>query len=131
MNLWCVVEEVVLVIVACERLEVLDPALIRSGRLQYHFHLDYPKNQDIEDIIGLQLEEMGSLIDPSISATEICLSLIANENQRKYTCADIVGIGRRAKEMALREFIQKLYDEEKLSDNDTVFRIEMRHFLTF
>ena len=50
----------ILIITACQSKDVVDEALLRPGRLQYHFHLQAPALEDIYDILSVKMRNIFS-----------------------------------------------------------------------
>src|SRR5260370_26221752 len=46
-------EELVFVIGTTNFVEILDPALLRPGRFEFHLHIPYPDNDDPEAILDI------------------------------------------------------------------------------
>lgn len=86
----------VLIIGITNRKDVLDPALIRSGRIEYHIEIPLPNEQGRKEILEIYLEPLRSK------------NLVANIDTNKwaqrlngYSGADIEALVTKAKNMAL------------------------------
>jgi SpoVK/Ycf46/Vps4 family AAA+-type ATPase len=80
----------VLVVACTNKLEDLDAALLRPGRLEEHVHLDYPNAGDIKAI--LQIHLAGAPISSNVD-----IGTLAEELEAKNaTGADVEGICREA-----------------------------------
>jgi SpoVK/Ycf46/Vps4 family AAA+-type ATPase len=80
----------VLVVACTNRLEDLDAALLRPGRLEEHVHLDYPKAGDIKDMVQIHLGR-------APVSGHLDIDALAEELEAKNaTSADVEGICREA-----------------------------------
>jgi SpoVK/Ycf46/Vps4 family AAA+-type ATPase len=86
----------VLVVACTNRLDALDAALLRPGRLQEHFYLGTPFTEDLVDILKLRLERIPMADD--VSLEDIAKSLV----ERNTTGADVEGLCREVCLMAFR-----------------------------
>lgn len=86
----------VLVIACTNRLESLDAALLRPGRLQEHMFLDLPNVQDLQEILALRLS--GIPVDAGVSMEELSTTLFANGAMG----ADVEGLCREACMISMR-----------------------------
>jgi len=86
----------VLVVAATNRLDAIDAALLRPGRLEEHVFLSYPKSSCIQDILKIQTAKMP--IDDSVDFVKLSDML----EVAKASCAEIEGICRDACLIAMR-----------------------------
>lgn len=86
----------VLVIAATNRLDAIDAALLRPGRLEEHVLLSYPKSSFIHQILMIQTAKMP--IDSSVDLMKLSDILEGS----KATCAEIEGVCRDACMIAIR-----------------------------
>lgn len=86
----------VLVVAATNRLDSIDAALLRPGRLEEHILLSYPDSSSIQEILKLQTASMP--IDDSVDMIKLSDKLEVS----KASCAEIEGICRDACLIAMR-----------------------------
>jgi transitional endoplasmic reticulum ATPase len=87
----------VLVVACTNRLESLDAALLRPGRLEEHLHLELPSTEDLEEILKLLLARIP--LDDTVK-----LQVLAQELYEKAaTGADVEGLCREVCLTVLRE----------------------------
>lgn len=85
------------VVIACtNRLETLDAALLRPGRLEEHVLLQEPTSRDVEHILRLNLAR--ARLQDNVDLERIGTQLVS----RGASCADVEGISREAVMLALR-----------------------------
>jgi transitional endoplasmic reticulum ATPase len=97
----------VMVIGATNRPDMIDPALLRSGRFDRLVFIGEPSEEGREDILKIHTRQ--SPLSPDVSLREIA------EITDGYVGSDLESIGREAAMVALRE-------------DDEAEQIEMRHF---
>ena len=85
--------EGVIVIGACNDASRLDPALVRSGRLEKIIHIPYPSTEDLAKIFRFHLKQDLSEFDPMTIA----------EGLNGFTGADVEAAVRSARRKARRE----------------------------
>jgi AAA family ATPase len=85
-----------LVIACTNRIESLDSALLRPGRLHEHILMDTPTAEDLEDILRLRLVKIP--VHPALSLRDLASSLL----RRGATGADVEGLCREAFMIAMR-----------------------------
>jgi SpoVK/Ycf46/Vps4 family AAA+-type ATPase len=86
----------VLVIGCTNRIENIDSALLRPGRLQEHFLMDYPTLDDCNDILHLRLKNIS--LDKNVVLEDISRSLV----EKHATGADVEGLCREVCLRAMR-----------------------------
>ncbi|KAL7533040.1 hypothetical protein ACHAXR_005007, partial [Thalassiosira sp. AJA248-18] len=91
----------VLVVAATNRLDAIDAALLRPGRLEEHVLLSYPKSSCIQDILKIQTAKMP--LDASADFMKLSDKLEASN----ASCAEIEGICRDACLIAMRRCSEK------------------------
>ena len=106
----------VMVIAATNRPEVLDEALMRSGRFDTKIYIPLPDKASIKELLRGTLEPMPHNAD---------LDLLA-ERLDGYTCADIVAIANKAKEVYVKRQIVKGDDNADLISTQDVLSIISR-----
>ena len=87
----------VLVVAATNRLDSIDAALLRPGRLEEHVLLSYPDSSSIHEILKLQTVNM-PIDNESVNLVELSDRL----EKTQASCADIEGICRDACLIAMR-----------------------------
>src|SRR5262245_1133882 len=72
-------EELVFVIGTTNFVEILDPALLRPGRFEFHLHIPYPDNDDRRDILKIYDKKM------KLQMTDEALEYAVRRTGRGYT----------------------------------------------
>ena len=108
----------VVVLAATNRIDLIDPALLRSGRFDLQFELQAPDQQTREKIFAIHTKNK-SLED------DVNLKKLAIDSEGMVG-ADIEFICRKASVMAIREIIETLKDQEEEPDVRIV--IKAKHF---
>src|SRR5205807_3607316 len=72
-------EELVFVIGTTNFVEILDPALLRPGRFEFHLHIPYPDNDDRRDILKIYDKKM------RLQFSEEALEYAVRRTGRGYT----------------------------------------------
>ena len=110
----------VLVVAATNRLDSIDAALLRPGRLEEHILLSYPDSSSIHEILKLQTINM-PIDKESVNLIELSDRL----EKSQASCADIEGICRDACLIAMRRCSERGTQLDNLSvlgiDFDTAF----------
>lgn len=99
----------ILVIVACSNIQTLDDALLRPGRLQYHFHLNFPTKEDVSEILTRRTRLWN--LDVQLSIPTI-IEMLFNL-KRIVTCADVDALCRSTQIVTLRDMILNLPKEDE------------------
>ena len=86
----------ILVVAATNRLDSIDAALLRPGRLEEHVLLSYPSSESICEILQLQTSKMP--LDKSVDLGKLSHTLSA----ARCSCAEVEGICRDACLIAIR-----------------------------
>ena len=107
----------VLVVACTNRLDALDAALLRPGRLEEHLHLDLPSITDLSEILHLFVQSMP--LDESVDLEGLARDLF----NRGATGADVEGICRDVCLMGMRTITDDL-DRLSLSQQDFIHAIE-------
>jgi transitional endoplasmic reticulum ATPase len=107
----------VIVLAATNRLDIIDPALLRSGRFDLLLELPKPDEKAREEIFKIHTKNKPL-------AEYVDLKSLAKKTENKVG-SDIESICRKASMLAIREFITQS-TEHKAQDLD--FKISMRHF---
>lgn len=86
----------ILVVAATNRLEAIDAALLRPGRLEEHVELSFPDASSIEDILEMHTAKMP--LDNSVDLKALGIAM----GKFKTSCAEIEGLCRDACLVAMR-----------------------------
>jgi ATP-dependent Zn protease len=96
----------VVVIAACNHPELLDPALIRAGRLDRMIAIPLPGPADLPGILRFHLKDDAAALEPVDSLAALCVGLsgaeierlvrdarrMARRDRRGLTCADLIAV---------------------------------------
>jgi transitional endoplasmic reticulum ATPase len=107
----------VVVLAATNRLDLVDPAVLRSGRFDLLFELPVPDEKTREEIFRIHTKNKPL-------ASNVDLAKLAEEADGR-TGSDIEFICRKASMFAIREFINQ---EKESRDKKEDFKVSMRHF---
>jgi len=114
----------VFVVGATNRPDLLDPALLRPGRLEKHLYISPPDEEGRKAILATYLKGISDLLSPEVSIDELAAST------RFFVGADLEAVVREAKAAVIDE----LTEEHGAGDADTLtldaVRITWRHFET-
>jgi len=111
--------EDVVVIATTNRPDLIDPALLRPGRLDRHIHVPVP-----DETARRKIFEVHTATKPLADAID--LDWLAAETDG-YVGADIEAVTREASMQATREFINSV-DPEEMTDTLGNVRISKEHF---
>ncbi len=131
--------EDVFVIAATNRPDILDEALLRPGRFDRIVYVPPPDEEAMKEIVKIHTRDMPLAEDVSIEDIVEILKRREEEEDAKYTGADIEAICMEAAMLALREVIDELerIEEEAESERELEARkealmeelkVEKRHF---
>ncbi|MGK3759147.1 MAG: SpoVK/Ycf46/Vps4 family AAA+-type ATPase [Bacillariaceae sp.] len=109
----------VLVIACTNRIESIDTALLRPGRLQEHFHMDNPDVNDLEEILRLRMDKIP--MNRNFSLEDLASALF----ECRATGADVEGLCREAVFIAMRR-VDLCDDDVSVSKEDFDFAIRER-----
>ncbi len=110
----------VLVLAATNRVDLIDPALLRSGRFDLLFEILPPDRKIREDIFKIHTKNKAVAKDVDLKKF--------SEMTENMVGADIELICRKASMLAIREFIEKLPKNSKAEYSDKHFLITKTHF---
>lgn len=91
----------VMVIAATNRPDILDPAILRAGRIEKHIYVPPPGVTERREILTRYLSDVQEFISPDVSISEIA------ETMRFYVGADIEAFVRELKIAALSDYIKQ------------------------
>ncbi len=109
----------VVVIAATNRPDMVDPALLRPGRIERHIYIPPPDREARKEIFRIHTKDMPLTDDVSIDELA--------EKTEGYSGADIEAVCREAGMQAIREFIGSS-DQESIRDTVKRIRVHRRHF---
>jgi transitional endoplasmic reticulum ATPase len=114
----------VTVIGATNRPDMLDPALMRPGRMERHIYVPPPDAESRRKIFEVYLKDAGALLTDDVTIDDL---VAGTEN---YVGADIEALVREAKLSAMREFLSRMAGKtpEELSDAVINVRLTRSHF---
>lgn len=114
----------VTVIAATNRPDMLDPALMRPGRIERHIYVPPPDAESRKKIFGVYLRNAEAIL-----ATDIDIDDLVKETDG-FVGADIEALVREAKLSAMREFISVMAakSEQEMTDAVVNVRITRKHF---
>jgi transitional endoplasmic reticulum ATPase len=113
--------EDVVVIATSNRPDLIDPALLRPGRLDRHIHVPVPDEEARRKIFEVHTREKPL-------ADDVDLDALAAQTEG-YVGADIEAVAREASMAASREFIHSVTPED-VDDSLPNVRVTMAHFRT-
>jgi transitional endoplasmic reticulum ATPase len=87
----------VLVVAATNRADLVDPSILRPGRLGTHLYLPMPDLEDRKEILKVQLRSM-----PSVDKPDHLMENLATRTEG-FSGADLQALCREARLVALRE----------------------------
>jgi len=114
----------VVVIGATNRPDMMDPALMRPGRLELHIFVPPPDAEGRKQIFDVYLKDEGGVL-----AKDIDIDGLVAET-KGYVGADIEALVREAKLHAIRDFIAKMGGKSELEMKDAManIRVTKEHF---
>jgi len=110
----------VIVIAATNRPDIVDPALLRPGRLDRLIYIQMPDKETRKDIFTVHLR--GKPLGEDIDIEELA------KWTERYVGADIAAIVKEAVMAALREFVASGISEEHMNDAIKNVVIKKKHF---
>ncbi|HOT94752.1 MAG TPA: CDC48 family AAA ATPase [Methanoregulaceae archaeon] len=114
----------VVVLAATNRPDMIDPALLRPGRLDRHLYVPPPDEEGRKKIFQVYLGQAGDLLAGDIDVD----ALVARTDG--FVGADIEALVREAKLAAMREFISVMKDktDQERADAAANIRLTRAHF---
>ncbi|WP_290624042.1 MULTISPECIES: CDC48 family AAA ATPase [unclassified Archaeoglobus] len=110
----------VVVIAATNRPDMIDPALLRPGRIERHIYIPPPDKKAREEIFRIHLR--GKPLDDDVSIEELA------EKTEGYSGADIEAVCREAGMLAIRELIKPGMTKEEAKEAAKKLKITKKHF---
>jgi transitional endoplasmic reticulum ATPase len=99
----------VIVLAATNRPDMLDPAILRPGRLEKHLYIPAPDEKAREAILSLYCSDIRDLFDSSVSIPELAGQM------QYYVGADIQAFVRELKLIILEEIFSRVNDPDDQS----------------
>ncbi|NYT16548.1 MAG: CDC48 family AAA ATPase [Methanomicrobiales archaeon] len=114
----------VTVIGATNRPDMLDPALMRPGRMERHIYVPPPDEESRRKIFEVYLRQADALLTPDVKIDD----LVAETEH--YVGADIEALVREAKLAAMREFLVAMGGKSEIEIADAVINVRLtrKHF---
>jgi len=109
----------VVVLAATNRLDLVDPAMLRSGRFDLSFELPVPDEKTREQIFAIHTKNKPL-------AQNVDLTKLAKEADDR-TGSDIEFVCRKASMFAVREYIERNSAKEKISADEEL-KVSKQHF---
>ncbi len=110
----------VVVIAATNRPDMVDPALLRAGRIERHIYIPPPDKKAREEIFKIHLR--GKPLDKDVDIEELA------KKTEGYSGADIEAICREAGMLAIREAIKPGMSKEEAKKVAESIKITKKHF---
>ncbi len=110
----------VVVIAATNRPDIVDPALLRPGRIERHIYIPPPDKEARKEIFKIHLR--GKPLAEDVSIDELA------EKTEGYTGADIEAVCREAGMLAIREAIKPGMSKEEAKEVAKKLKITKEHF---
>ncbi len=110
----------VVVIAATNRPDMIDPALLRPGRIERHIYIPPPDKEARKEIFRIHLR--GKPLAEDVSIDELA------EKTEGYTGADIEAVCREAGMLAIREAIKPGMSKEEAKEVAKSLKITKEHF---
>ncbi|RLI76779.1 AAA family ATPase [Archaeoglobales archaeon] len=110
----------VVVIAATNRPDMVDPALLRAGRIERHIYIPAPDKKAREEIFRIHLR--GKPLDKDVDIEELA------KKTEGYSGADIEAVCREAGMLAIREAIKPGMSKEEAKKVAEKLKITKKHF---
>ncbi len=110
----------VVVIAATNRPDLIDPALLRPGRIERHVYIPPPDKEARKEIFKIHLR--GKPLGDDVNIEELA------ERTEGYTGADIEAVCREAAMLAIREAVKPGMSREEVKEIAKSIKISRRHF---
>ncbi len=110
----------VVVIAATNRPDLIDPALLRPGRIERHVYIPPPDKEARKEIFRIHLR--GKPLAEDVNIEELA------EKTEGYTGADIEAVCREAAMLAIREAVKPGMSREEVKEIAKSIKISKRHF---
>ncbi|MGB8819679.1 MAG: CDC48 family AAA ATPase, partial [Methanoregula sp.] len=112
----------VFVIGATNRPDLLDPALLRPGRLEKHLYIPPPDEAARKAILATYLRSLDGILDPGVDIDDLAAQT------RFFVGADLEGLVREAKALVIDELTGDHGAGEDNETPDESIKITRRHF---
>ncbi len=114
----------VFVIGATNRPDLLDPALLRPGRLEKHLYISPPDEAARKAILATYLKDLEGLLDPEVHLDELAAKT------RFFVGADLEALVREVKALVIDELTRDETTGECSTTPEYTIKITRRHFDT-
>lgn len=112
----------VFVIAATNRPDLLDPALLRPGRLDKHIYLPAPDEASRKAILQTYLKDIEDILDSDVKIDELA------KNTQYFVGADLEALVREAKAIVINEITQNNGMDKSDEVPSNSLKISQRHF---
>ncbi len=114
----------VVVIGATNRPDMIDPALLRPGRLEQHIFVPPPDREGRKQILDVYIRDISSMLAEDVNLDELV------EKTDGFVGADIEALVREAKMVAIREFVKVMagHDAAEITLAVSSVKVFGRHF---
>jgi len=111
----------IFIIAMTNRKDLLDPALLRSGRIELHVNIGLPTKEGREQILRIHTERLrlGNMIDKDVDFNKIV------EITENFSGAEIEALVRKAISIVSYEILAK-----NTNDSETMINITNEHFIS-
>ena len=108
-------KENVVVIAATNRIDMLDPALIRPGRFDRHIYIAKPTIKGREEIFQVYLNKIGEKLDKNVNAANLAKLTVG------LTGAEIANLVNEAAILAAKKNKQQVEEDDFMQARDKIF----------
>lgn len=114
----------VVVIGATNRPDMIDPALLRPGRLEQHIFVPPPDREGRKQILDVYIRDISSMLAEDVNLDELV------DKTEGFVGADIEALVREAKMVAIREFVKVMagHDAAEITLAVSSVKVFGRHF---
>ena len=114
----------VVVIGATNRPDMIDPALLRPGRLEQHIFVPPPDREGRKQILDVYIRDISSMLAEDVNLDELV------DKTEGFVGADIEALVREAKMVAIREFVKAMagHDAAEITLAVSSVKIFAKHF---
>ncbi|WP_292428036.1 CDC48 family AAA ATPase [Methanoregula sp.] len=114
----------VFIIGATNRPDLLDPALLRPGRLEKHLYIPPPDEAARKAILATYLKDLEEVLDPDVNIDELAAKT------RFFVGADLEALVREVKALVIDELTRDAISREDEKTPEYVIKITRQHFDT-
>ncbi len=117
----------VVVLAATNRVDMIDPALLRPGRFDKIIHIDLPDMESRKSILEINIKDIPAVTDPTDS-DYVNLDEIAKMTD-KMNGADVASITNTAVSLVIHEYLDRNPDVKEVEVKSTEARVTMANFI--